>query len=75
MFNFCEKLAEIKLPDKLEDIGYCAFHNCKSLKDLTLPASVTSIERFAFSGCPCEERLKQERPELFKDESELFKEE
>ena len=50
-FNACISLKEIKLPLKLERIGYGAFQGCKSLKNIKLPDTVKYINREAFNNC------------------------
>ena len=46
----CE-LKNIKLPDSLLSIGYCAFRDCRNLVDVTIPDGCESISDGAFSGC------------------------
>lgn len=50
-FSQCIALKEIKLPLKLERIGYDAFEGCRSLKSIKLPDTVKYINREAFNNC------------------------
>lgn len=50
-FSHCIALKEIKLPLKLERIGYDAFEGCRSLKSIKLPDTVKYINREAFNNC------------------------
>lgn len=50
-FSHCIALKEIKLPLKLERIGYDAFEDCRSLKSIKLPDTVKYINREAFNNC------------------------
>ena len=49
VFESCEALATVVLPQNLTTIGEYAFHN-SGLTSIQLPATVTSIGRSAFSG-------------------------
>ncbi len=52
MFNQCEKLSSIELPDSVEVIGEYAFRGCESLNgSLALPKSLITISFQAFEGC------------------------
>jgi len=44
-------LTSIIIPESVNSIGKCAFHNSQDLTSLTIPSSVTSIGEKAFSGC------------------------
>lgn len=48
-FNFCESLAEVKLPDSVTVIED-AFQGCDSLTELVLPDGMTEISDTAFNG-------------------------
>ena len=50
MFQGCQQLQSIVLPDSITSIGANAFTNCSLLTSLSLPASVDSIGENAFSG-------------------------
>ena len=52
MFNSCDSLTHIELPDSLTSIGDNAFYDCKSLTSISLPDSLTSIgSYYVFRGC------------------------
>ncbi len=57
MFNGCEKLASITLPNTIKVIGYYMFGKCSSLTSIDIPASVDSIGKYAFSGCSKQEQV------------------
>lgn len=42
-------VAEIVLPQGLEEIGYAAFYHCDNLKTVSIPESVTSVSDKAFA--------------------------
>jgi len=50
-FNYCKKINNIVLPEKLQAIGSSAFEKCEALTDITLPESLLRIEDEAFSEC------------------------
>ena len=51
MFEYCDKLTEIRLPSNIKSIGVNAFRACKNLKNIIIPNNVTSIGNDAFSYC------------------------
>ena len=57
MFNGCEKLASITLPNTIKVIGSSMFNKCSSLTSIDIPASVDSIEEYAFFGCSKQEQV------------------
>ena len=50
-FWHCENLSNIKFPNTIQYIGYCAFGYCMCLSSIKLPESVFSIGAMAFSNC------------------------
>ena len=50
LFQNCEQLAAVHLPEGLEIIVTGMFQNCYSLEAITLPESVTTIMLYAFDG-------------------------
>ena len=51
VFNFCQRLTNITIPDSVTSIDGSTFYNCSSLTSITIPDSVTSIGDSAFSWC------------------------
>ena len=51
VFEDCDDLTGVEIPDEVTGIGDRAFYNCRSLKNLTIPESVTSIGNEAFYNC------------------------
>ena len=51
VFDGCEGLTSITIPDSVTSIGEYAFCGCTGLTSITIPNSVTSIGESAFSGC------------------------
>lgn len=52
-FWHCENLSNIKFPNTIQYIGYCAFGYCMCLSSIKLPESVFSIGAMAFRICYC----------------------
>lgn len=50
VYEGCEKLKSISLPDTIKSIGDNAFANCSMLTDITIPASVEYIGSDVFAG-------------------------
>ena len=51
MFDQCDSLKSIIIPDSVTSIGNYAFYLCESLTSITIPDSVTSIGYQAFEHC------------------------
>jgi len=51
MFQACNLLCNIVLPNSTTSIGYDAFYGCYNLTSITIPDIVTSIGHGAFSDC------------------------
>ncbi|MDE5855092.1 MAG: leucine-rich repeat domain-containing protein, partial [Ruminococcus sp.] len=51
VFENCENLTSITLPDSVMKIGSHAFYWCKSLISIIIPDSVTEIGNYAFERC------------------------
>ena len=49
-FKDCKSLTNVKLNNKIEEIGSGAFENCTSLENLDL-SKIKKIDRFAFINC------------------------
>ncbi len=50
-FSHCYHIRNLTLPNKLKEIGVCAFESCNQILEVTIPDSVESIGNEAFSGC------------------------
>ena len=48
---YYDNLESLKLPNKLKEIGHCAFRDCRALKSIIIPASVNTIDSTAFMDC------------------------
>ncbi len=57
MFNGCDALEEVTIPEGITIIGNSAFRECSSLTEIVLPASVTRIETSAFTNCTALKRV------------------
>lgn len=51
LFEGCESIEELNIPNCIENIEDWAFHNCKKLKQITLPSQLEKVENGLFSGC------------------------
>ena len=51
MFNGCDNLATVKLPESLTTIADGSFANCSALNHVTIPDNVTKIGTSAFCLC------------------------
>ena len=51
LFEECEKLEVVLLPDSIESIGERAFYMCSSIEQIILPKSLRTIGLSAFSDC------------------------
>ena len=51
MFNDCDRLATVKLPESLTTIADGSFANCSALNHVTIPDNVTKIGTSAFCVC------------------------
>ncbi|MBR3600863.1 MAG: leucine-rich repeat domain-containing protein [Lachnospiraceae bacterium] len=50
LFNECDSIEEIRIPDSVTEIGDSAFAYCDNLKKVEIPDSVKIIRRAAFNG-------------------------
>lgn len=50
-YFYYDNLESLKLPNKLKEIGDCAFRDCRALKSIIIPASVNTIASTAFEDC------------------------
>ena len=51
LFNGCERLFNVNVPDSVETIGSYAFSGCYLLSKITLGDGVTSIGSYSFNNC------------------------
>ncbi len=51
VFENCNTLVSVTIPDSVTSIGEDAFSGCSGLTSIEIPASVTNIGFYAFSGC------------------------
>ena len=51
VFNGCNNLTSITIPESVKSIGHGAFYACRSLENITIPEGVTSIGSGAFQEC------------------------
>lgn len=51
VFDSCNELESVILPDTITKIGTSAFRDCKNLKKVKLPSGLTRVEENLFSGC------------------------
>ena len=51
VFEDCENLTSVTIPDSVTKIGFSAFNACKALTSVTIGSGVTSICDWAFANC------------------------
>ena len=51
LFNGCNKLVSITIPENITDLGTNAFDGCSSLTSVTLPSNITAIGSYTFQNC------------------------
>ena len=51
LFNGCNKLTHITIPENITDLGTNAFDGCSSLTSVTLPSNITAIGNYTFQNC------------------------
>ena len=51
LFDNCNNLTSVNIPDNVTTIGYRAFYDCDSLTSVTIGDSVTTIGDYAFRSC------------------------
>lgn len=54
LFNNCDHLKNVVLPNSIDEVSEMAFYHCKNLSQVTLGTGVEIIGREAFAGCPIE---------------------
>ena len=51
VFNGCNRLLSVEIPNSVTKIGDYAFYECESLTSVEIPNSVTKIGEYVFTGC------------------------
>lgn len=51
VFQYCENLTSVTLPNTLQYTGYGAFRGCDKLSDVNISNSMTVIQPYTFCGC------------------------
>ncbi len=51
LFQRCDILRSVELPESLCEMGYAAFEGCGALASINIPSSVENIEALTFNGC------------------------
>ncbi len=51
LFEECEILKNVSIPDSVKGIGLKAFYNCTNLQSINLPENLEFIDASAFYGC------------------------
>ena len=51
VFESCENLTSVDIPNSVISIGWKAFNDCTGLTSLDISNSITEINGYAFSGC------------------------
>lgn len=51
VFNGCNKLVSLTVPDNITDLGTNAFNGCSLLTSVELPSGITSIGNYSFQNC------------------------
>lgn len=51
VFDGCNKLVSITIPENITDLGTSAFSDCSSLSSVVLPSGITAIGDETFQGC------------------------
>lgn len=51
VFDGCNKLVSITIPETVTDLGTFAFKDCSSLTSVVLPSGITAIGNYTFENC------------------------
>lgn len=51
VFNGCNNLISITIPENINDLGTYAFSSCTSLTSVVLPSGISSIGNYTFQNC------------------------
>ena len=51
VFNGCNKLVSITVPENITDLGTYSFAGCSSLTSAVLPSGITAIGNYTFQNC------------------------
>jgi len=62
LFNKCENLTSVVIPDNVEKVDYWAFGNCTNLQSVTIGAKCSDIEYAVFGSCTALSTIKNMNP-------------
>lgn len=51
VFQGCNKLVSIDVPESIDDLGSYAFDGCSSLESINLPSGISAIGNYTFQNC------------------------
>lgn len=57
MFNHCNALRDVELPDSITSFGNYAFSSCYSVVKINIPNQLTTIGSYCFQGCYALEKM------------------
>lgn len=57
VFNGCNKLLSLTVPDNITDLGTYAFSGCSLLESVELPSGITAIGNYTFQNCSALESI------------------
>lgn len=72
MFNGCNKLTDINIPNTCKTIGTNAFYNCTSLRNIKIPKSITQLQQSCFNNCTSLFDIEIEEDTLFTPQASIF---
>ena len=57
VFNGCNKLVSLTVPENITDLGTYAFNGCSLLESVELPSGITAIGNYTFQNCSALESI------------------